>query len=66
MKCANSVSSWDMNTAHVFMSSVCCTRKLTGRDTAELFELAQDRDVWRELVVLAGTSGLTYSRLTEE
>ena len=55
-----------MNTAHVFMSSVCCIRKLTGRDTAELFELAQDRDVWRELVVLAGTSGLTYTRLTEE
>jgi len=25
--------------------------KLTGRDTDELLELAQDRDVWRELVV---------------
>ena len=25
--------------------------QLTGRDTAELLELAQDRDVWRELVV---------------
>jgi len=28
-----------------------CIRKLTGRDTAELLELAQERDVWRELVV---------------
>ena len=25
--------------------------KLTGRDTDELLVLAQDRDVWRELVV---------------
>ena len=25
--------------------------KLTERDTDELLELAQDRDVWRELVV---------------
>ena len=48
-------------------------RKLTARYTAELLELAQDKDVWRELVVERSDHrpinrfvGLTYSHPTRE